>query len=36
MQKVLIINVFQVLWGISKNNAIDRLNNSMIEDKGVL
>ena len=24
------------LWGISKNDAIDRLNNSALEDKGVL
>ena len=25
-----------ILWGISKNNAINRLNNSVLEDKGVL
>ena len=25
-----------ILWGISKNDAIDRLNNSVLEDKGVL
>ena len=25
-----------VLWGISKNDVIDRLNNSVLEDKGVL
>ena len=25
-----------ILWGISKNDAVDRLNNSMLEDKGVL
>ena len=25
-----------ILWGISKNSAIDRLNNSVLEDKGVL
>ena len=25
-----------ILWGISKNDAVDRLNNSMFEDKGVL
>ena len=24
------------LWGISKNNAVDRSNNSVLEDKGVL
>ena len=30
MQKVLI------LWGISKNDGVDRLNNSVLEDKGVL
>ena len=23
-----------ILWGISKNDAIDRLNNSVLEDKG--
>ena len=25
-----------ISWGISKNDAIDRLNNSLLEDKGVL
>ena len=25
-----------ILWGISKNDAIDRLSNSVLEDKGVL
>ena len=25
-----------ILWGISKNDAINRLNNSVLEDKGVL
>ena len=25
-----------ILWGISENDAIDRLNNSLLEDKGVL
>ena len=25
-----------ILWGISKNNAVDRLHNSVLEDKGVL
>ena len=25
-----------ILWGISKNDVIDRLNNSMLEDKSVL
>ena len=25
-----------ILWGISKNDAIDRLINSMLRDKGVL
>ena len=25
-----------ILWGISKNDAVDRLNNSVLEDKGVL
>ena len=25
-----------ILWGVSKNNAVDRLNNSVLEDKGVL
>ena len=24
-----------ILWGISKNDADDRLNNSVLEDKGV-
>ena len=24
-----------ILWGISKNDAVDRLNNSVLEDKGV-
>ena len=25
-----------ILWSISKNDAVDRLNNSVLEDKGVL
>ena len=25
-----------ILWGISRNEAINRLNNSVLEDKGVL
>ena len=25
-----------ILWGISKNDAVGRLNNSVLEDKGVL
>ena len=25
-----------ILWGVSKNDAVDRLNNSVLEDKGVL
>ena len=25
-----------VLWGISRNEAVDRLNNSVLENKGVL
>ena len=25
-----------ILWGISKNDAVDRFNNSVLEDKGVL
>ena len=25
-----------ILWGISKNEAVNRLNNSVLEDKGVL
>ena len=25
-----------ILWGISKNEAVDILNNSVLEDKGVL
>ena len=25
-----------ILWGISKNDAISRLNNSVLKDKGVL
>ena len=25
-----------ILWGISKNDAVDRLNNSVSEDKGLL
>ena len=34
MQKVL--NYKCILWGISKNYAVDELNNSVLEDKGVL
>ena len=25
-----------ILWGICKNDAVDRLNNFVLEDKGVL
>ena len=25
-----------ILWGISRNDAVNRLNNSVLEDKGVL
>ena len=25
-----------ILWGVTKNDAVDRLNNSVLEDKGVL
>ena len=25
-----------ILWGISKNDAVDRLSNSVLEDKGIL
>ena len=25
-----------ILWGISRDEAVNRLNNSMLEDKGVL
>ena len=25
-----------ILWGISKNDMVDRLSNSVLEDKGVL
>ena len=25
-----------VLWGVSKNDAVDRSNNSVFEDKGIL
>ena len=25
-----------ILWGISKNDGVDRLNNSVLKDKGVL
>ena len=30
------VNYRCVLWGISKNDAVDRLNSSMLKDKGVL
>ena len=30
------VNYGCILWGISKNDATDRLNNSVLEDKGVL
>ena len=30
------VNYRCILWGISKNDAVDRLNNSVLEDKGVL
>ena len=41
LKKITILNVKGVdyrciLWGISKNDAIDRLHNSALEDKGVL
>ena len=25
-----------ILWGISKSDVVDRLNNSVVQDKGVL
>ena len=41
LKKIAILNAKGVddrciLWGISKNDAINRLNNSVSEDKGVL
>ena len=33
MEKVLIIGI---LWGISRDEAVNRLHNSVLEDKGVL
>ena len=29
------IDYRSILWGISKNDAVDRLNNFVLEDKGV-
>ena len=31
-----VVNYSCILWGISKNDAINRLNNSVLEGKGVL
>ena len=41
LKNIAILNVIGVdfrciLWGISKNEAANRLNNSVLEDKGVL
>ena len=41
LKNVLILNVTDgdyicILWGISKNNAVTILNNSVLEGKGVL
>ena len=41
LKKLAILNVNGVgfrclLWGISRDEAINRLNNSVLEDKGVL
>ena len=30
------VNFRCILWGISSNEAVNRLNNSVLEDKGVL
>ena len=30
------VNYRCIWWGISKNDAVNRLNNSMLEDKSVL
>ena len=30
------VNYRCILWGISKDDAINKLNNSVLEDKGVL
>ena len=30
------VNFRCILWGISKDEAINRLNNSVLEDKGLL
>ena len=31
-----VVDYRRILWGISKNDVIDSLNNSLLEDKGVL
>ena len=41
LKNIAIVNVKGVqirciLWGISRNEAVNRLNNSVLEDKGVL
>ena len=41
LKNIAILNVKSVafrciLWGISRDEAVDRLNNSVLEDKGVL
>ena len=41
IKNIVILNVKGVyfrwiLWGISSNEAVNRLNNSVLEDKGVL
>ena len=41
LKDIAILNVKGVdfrcmLWGISKNEAVNRLNNSVLEDKGIL
>ena len=30
------VNYRRILWGISKDEAVNRLNNSVLEEKGVL
>ena len=41
LKKIAILNIKWVdfrciLWGISRNEAVNRLNNSVLEEKGVL
>ena len=41
LKNIMILNVKRVgfrciLWGISRDEAVNRLNNSLVEDKGVL